>query len=212
MRISTSLFLLVGLLFACGCAGTYKPINPRILNYNYTENGNGVALSYQYDMLLVRKNKRYAKKEVKKNMRVVAVKVTNHTDSLLSFASDLSWHLGGRETIPVEPVVVGRKIKQTVPTYLLLSFLNVRNTRTDMTSQGPVTRTTLYLPTGFAMAGGNMIVAATANARFRRELNEYNLSGQKLLPGETRYGLVTFQTLGSEPVELRIKTPMVAQH
>lgn len=77
MRISTSLLLLAGLLFAGGCASTYKPVNPRILNYNYTGNGNGVALSYQYDMLLVRKNKRYAKKEVKKHLRVVAVKVTN---------------------------------------------------------------------------------------------------------------------------------------
>jgi hypothetical protein len=74
MRISTSLLLLGGLLFASGCAGTYKPITPRILNYNYTGNGNGVARSYQYDMPLVRKNKRYAKKEVKKNLWVVAVK------------------------------------------------------------------------------------------------------------------------------------------
>jgi hypothetical protein len=57
-----------------------------------------------------------------------------------------------------------------------------------------------------------MIVAATANANFRRELNQYNLSGQKLLPGETRYGLVTFQTLGSEPVELRIKSRVVARN
>jgi hypothetical protein len=202
----------VGLLFACSCAGTYKPINPRILNYNYTESSNGVSMSYQYDMLQVRRNKRYAKKEDKKNLRVVAVKVTNHTDSVLSFSNDLTWHLGGRETIPVDPLVVGKKIKQTVPTYLLLSLLNIRITETEMTSRGPVTKTTAFLPTGFLMAGGNMIVAGTANANFRRELNLYNLAGQKVSPGETKYGIVTFETLGREPVELRIKSRAVAQN
>ncbi|MBD0260966.1 MAG: hypothetical protein ICV83_35040 [Cytophagales bacterium] len=71
MRISTSLLLLAGLLFACGCAGTRTSVNPRILNYNYTGNGNGVALACQYGMRVVDKNKRYVKKEVKKNTRVV---------------------------------------------------------------------------------------------------------------------------------------------
>ncbi len=55
MRISTSL-LLAGLLFACGCASTYKPVNPRILNYNYTGNGNGVAASHPYTMPPLCKN------------------------------------------------------------------------------------------------------------------------------------------------------------
>jgi hypothetical protein len=56
MRISTSLFLLVGMLFANGCTGTRKTTSPRILNYNYTQHGKGVAVSQPYTMPPVCKN------------------------------------------------------------------------------------------------------------------------------------------------------------
>jgi hypothetical protein len=57
MRISTSLFLLVGLLFANGCTGTRKAMSPRILNYNYTQHGKGVAFLHRPGMPLMPKNK-----------------------------------------------------------------------------------------------------------------------------------------------------------
>ncbi len=44
------------MLFANGCTGTRKTTSPRILNYNYTQHGKGVAVSQPYTMPPVCKN------------------------------------------------------------------------------------------------------------------------------------------------------------
>jgi hypothetical protein len=56
MSTSKNLLLLAGLLFQCACASTHKSSHPRILNYNYTQPGKGVAASGLYTMPPVCKN------------------------------------------------------------------------------------------------------------------------------------------------------------
>ncbi|MDO1449659.1 hypothetical protein Q0590_25505 [Rhodocytophaga aerolata] len=198
MKNFTHLIFLLLVTFSFGCAGNYKAISPKKLEYHYTEENGGVSLSYRYDVLSLKGNRRYAKKEDKRDIKVVAVKVTNNTDTTLSFSQDLNWEQGNREIIPLDPTVVGKKIKQTVPTYLFYLPLTL-------------TLSTTTLPIGIPIAVGNMIVAGSSNKNFREELHQYNLSGKKIEPGQTVYGIISIDATQTAPIRLVRKESIITQ-
>lgn len=59
------------------CASRYKMIEPESINYLSVKEDKGVKFEYKYDLL----SKKYAKKEEKKGVKIVAVKVTNNSGS-----------------------------------------------------------------------------------------------------------------------------------
>ena len=86
MKLQTTFFLLVSLLVLTSCASGYKSINPKTLNYVSNNTNSGVKLEYQYNLL---KNKKYSKKETKKGVKLIAIKVTNATEKDLVFGKDI---------------------------------------------------------------------------------------------------------------------------
>ena len=64
------------------CASSFHSINPQKMPFNYTENTPDVQFSYVYDVLSMKRNKKYAKKETKLGMRVVAVRITNKSGKI----------------------------------------------------------------------------------------------------------------------------------
>ncbi len=66
------------------CASGYKMIEPKSINYVSTNETDNVKLEYKYDLL----DKKYAKKELKKDVRLVAVKITNNSEKDIMFGGD----------------------------------------------------------------------------------------------------------------------------
>jgi hypothetical protein len=52
------------------------PINPAALNYLSKNTNNGVTFEYKYSLL----DKKVCKKEYKRNLKLIAIKITNNTD------------------------------------------------------------------------------------------------------------------------------------
>jgi len=196
----------LGMMCLTSCASYYKPINAPAAPYTYSEQADGLAYSYQYDMLQLNGNKKYAKRELKNNIKVVAVKVTNTTDSTLHIGNDFKVMLGNLETTPVPPTVVAQKLKQGVPIYLLYLLLNLNFTTTV---DGQVSESK-FIPTGPPIAAYNLIVAANANSRFKQELITQNLLDKTVAPGETVFGLVSLNTLNAAPVRLMRRKPILS--
>jgi hypothetical protein len=180
------LFLVV--LFVSSCASNYNAIQPDAMPTDRQGEINGVSYGYSKNVLSKTGNKKYAKKEVKRGISILAVKIENNTDNEISVKDDLIFRMGELELEPLESVVVGDNIKQIAPLYVLygLLFLNITNNNQ-----------TLSLPIGVPIAIGNIVVASSTNRKFREDFSTYNIRDEKIAPGETVSGLVAFRDNGS---------------
>jgi len=189
------------------CASTFKSINPQKIPFSYTENAADVQFSYAYDVLSLKGNKKYVKKERKQNMRVVAVRITNNSEKALRLNENLKLIVGNNPTVPVDPTVVGQTIKQGTWIYLLYLPLNFTIGATTTTNNYGQVETTggTTLPTGPIISLGNILVASSSNKNFRTELQQFNLIGKTIEPGQTVYGLLTLRGLTTDPIKFEVQ-------
>jgi hypothetical protein len=183
--------LLAGNFLISSCASSYKPIRPETVSYDYTSTtvDSNLTTSFAYDVLTLRDNKKYAKKEVKSNLRVVSVKVVNNTSAPIHLGKDCRLLMGEREIIPLDPTIASKKLNQGVPIYLLYSLLFLNITKQSGDGYSSKTSTT-SIPIGLPIAAGNMMVASTANKIMRAELTGHNILNKTVGPGETAFGLL----------------------
>ena len=186
-----------------GCAVKYKPINPTSLSYNSHDVGDGVSLSYKYDVLRERGNRKVSNKERKQGVKLIAVKVTNHTDSVLNIGKDLIFYSGENQLYPMEPAVIRSTIRQSVPPYLFYLLLTFTTLEVHDGS------TTDTYPIGFALgpgiAFGNMALANSANKDLHKEVSEYYIMDKDVPEGETVYGIIGVRDVGYSPITVRLR-------
>src|SRR4051812_30820762 len=86
--------LLSATILSC-CAASYTPIMPEARKYHDSYNTSDSSITYacKYDVLSIRGNKRYSKKERKAGVSVLTVRFQNNTDSVIKF-SDMKVFLG----------------------------------------------------------------------------------------------------------------------
>lgn len=206
MKLTKIIFLLSIPFLLNSCASRYKTIQPTTLNYISNNTLNGVTLEYKYDLL----DKKYAKKETKKGIRLVAVKVKNNTEKDLVFGKDIKLNSeNGNELYLLENERTFKSLKQS-PTsylfYLLLSPIQFFTTKTNsygMTEQTSSTPIGLIIGPGLAL--GHMIVASNANKKFKTELNDYNINGKMIKKGETAFGLISFQSDNYDAIKIKVE-------
>ncbi|WP_201978512.1 hypothetical protein [Hymenobacter rubidus] len=201
----TSLVASALLALSTGCAGSYNAIRPdRINTYIPSHSSGPVELGYQFDVLRLRGNKKYVKKENKRGYHVAAVKVTNNWDRDVNFSRDLTLLYGDRSIIPMAPDVAAKSLRQGIAIYLLYLLLNGNYGGTYNSSTGQTTGGT-YLPLGFFLTGGNMLGAGLANGNLRKEFERYDLTNRTLHPGETVYGIMSFHESSMAPIRLEMR-------
>ncbi|RTY67714.1 hypothetical protein EKL97_12775 [Flavobacterium sp. LS1P28] len=206
MKLTTIIFLLSIVILLNSCASGYKPIQPASLNYISNNTLHGVTLEYKYDLL----NKKYAKKETKKGLRLVAVKVKNNTEKDLVFGKDIKLNFeSGNELYLLENEKTFKSLKQSPASYLFYLLLSPIQFFTTKTNSNGMTEQTSSTPIGLiigpGLALGNMIVASNANKKFKTELNDYSINGKIIKKGETVFGLITFQSDNYGAIKVRVE-------
>ncbi len=164
---------LISVILITGCASFYKPINPSALKFNATENYDGLELSYKYDVLRTKGNKKYARKELKKGLKPVAVKVTNHSDTTIVIGCNTDFYSGQIKLMTLQPDETQALLKQHAAAYLpylSLAFVNLTVTTETTSETYPV-----GLVLGPSVTLINMVTASSANKKMLSELNQYNL-------------------------------------
>jgi hypothetical protein len=172
------------------------------LQYHSHELQDGIGISYKYDVLTERGNRKYAKKEKKYGVKLVAVKVTNHTDTPLTIGKDIAFYSGQYRIFLMEPTVIRNTLKQNASSYLfylLLTFLNFSVTNDVFTQTYPV-----GLVLGPTVTLGNASLASSANKDLHYELNQHNMMNVKIGQGETVYGIIGVRDIGYYPISLRV--------
>jgi len=202
MKKSINHFIIV--FFFSSCAGSFKSINPASFQFATQSENSDAEMYYKYDVLRERGNKKYSKKELKADVKVVAVRITNTSGKTIQIGENAKVYSGNSEIRLWPPDLIHKKIKQTVPLYLLYLLLTPLEFTTYNGSESS------SFPIGFivgpGLAGGNIAVAATGNARLKQELMEFSLFDKPIKPGETIYGLVGIPQAGFLPLRL-VLTP-----
>ena len=205
--LKIAVFILFVFLFT-SCASGYKPIKPDTINYISTNQDSGVKLEYKYDLL----ENKYAKKETKKGVKLVAVKITNESENDLMFGRDIRLNYeNGNEIFVMENDKVFTTLKQSPASYLFYLLLTPMNLYTSTSSNGRVedsSSTPIGLFIGPGLAGGNMIAAGSANKKFRTELLEYNINGTILKKGETKFGLIGIKSESFDALKIKVDQPL----
>lgn len=201
-----SLMLALTLLFS-SCASSYKTVRPENLLFNAASQTDNINFNYKYDVYTETGNKKYAKKEKKKLVQVVAVKITNNTGRAIDATQDLQFFVGQQQIMPMSPEVVHNQIKQSTASHLLyLLLLPVQLTTTESVNGMETERSSFPIGVilGPALAGLNMAISATANKNMLNDLQTYNLANRKILPGETVYGLFGLHNSGYNPITVKL--------
>jgi hypothetical protein len=200
------IFLVFG-LSCVSCATSYKPIAPLSVNYNNVEEKEGVIFSYRYDVLGEKGNKKYAKKEIKKSIKVVAIRINNNGNIPLTVGSNLKIFSGSNEVKIIEPAIVQKELRQSVPSYLiylLLTPLNLNITKTDNNGRVESESYPIGLGLGPVISISNMLVSGGANKSLLMELNQFNQINKTILPGQSSYGLIGIGDIGFAPLRIEI--------
>jgi hypothetical protein len=186
------------------CAGSFKSIDPTTIHYNTQAEKSDVDLQYKYDVLRERGNKKYAKKELKAGVRIVALRITNTSDKTIRIGDNARIYSGDSEVRLWPADLIHRRVKQIAPLYLLYLLLTPLEISTS--SNGVETSS---FPIGYivgpGLAAGNVAVAATGNARLKQELMNFDLIDKPIAPGQTVYGLIGVPESGFIPLRIVVK-------
>lgn len=184
------------------CAAIYNPIEPSYLSYELAGNYSGLKLSYRYGILAELNNKRYAKKENKQKIKLVAVKIENTSNQTLVLGKDFYLTSNGQAIDFVNTADAYQKLKQK--NWQALSFLLLALTPPVQTTNGAsVADFPLGMVAGPMLAAGNIFVAINANKQFQSELQSNTILGSTIKPQETRYGIIIINTAEENPIEIK---------
>lgn len=184
--------LLLVIVFLSSCAAFYRNVSPEKINYPPSLSKEKVEISYRYDVLRDAGNKKYPKKEVKKNIRVVAIKITNNSDTLINVTKDLEFYCGSTKVTLLSPEFTKQTIKQTWPAYGLYLI-------------GCISLAPLDILVFGGIGAGNMAVAGGANKKLLLELTKNDIRNSTINKGESIIGLISFETLHSDPITVKCK-------
>lgn len=207
IRISS---LLAFAILLNSCASGYKKINPKTVNYASKSIENNILLEYKYNLL----EKKYGKKETKKGIKLIAVKITNNTENDMTFGTDFKLaYQDGNEVNVLATEKLFKTVKQSPASYLwylLLSPLQFYS-GTTTSSNGYYTETKpantfpIGVILGPGLAAGNMIAASSANRNFKNELMEFDINGKTVKKGETVYGLIGLNSDSYSSIKVQLQ-------
>lgn len=183
-----------------GCASTYRPVSLNSLPSVATAPTEDVQINYKYDILGLAGNKKYAKKEAKKNIRVIGIEIKNATGRPITLREDIDLYSGNRKIFPLEPTFAKQQLKQIAPLYLLYSLIwvTIANCERDDCTIIPI-------PVGAIIGIGNMSVAASANKHLFEDLTRYDILDKVIEPGESVTGVICIAAESGQPIEIRVK-------
>lgn len=192
--MKTLIPFLFGLItLASSCASRYNPVHPELLQYRGGVTVDSVDFKYRYDVMSENENKKYAKKELRKGYRLLAIEVTNNSSKPVTMKQDYELYHDNYLTPALPLTVAKKKLRQNAELMLLYSPVVLFTTKTEVRQVGNnlvfVQKRTNY-PIGAAIGLGNFLVALNANSKFKKELRHNDLWMQTIQPHQKRQGFL----------------------
>jgi hypothetical protein len=155
-------------------------------------------LQYKYEVLTDAKNNKNARKEEKFKVNLVAVKITNNTNSVIN-TNDLEYLCGDNRVLPLSVEMTRKWLRQKGEFHLL--YLLATPTRYYTQANTPL----VVMVIGPGLTLLNMVMANTANKKMVRNLNKYTIQNREIAPGTSFYGLAAFPGRRGDPFYAQLK-------
>lgn len=210
------IYFLTALLIISSCARPYRKINMTAIPFKENRIENKISYSVRQALMFNTKNYFYAKRELKKDLSLMAFKIINNTDTAINI-NDLQFSCGA--TIPIAPT---RKedyyndVKQKAGLYWLYSvgFMvypkpaimtvkdafgnNVQINKPDnpkkLIKNG---KQYIPIPFGLPVAAANFGIAFKANKRLKHDLEFLDLKDKVIQPHDSILGILPFKGVGN---------------
>lgn len=206
-NFTKALVTVVAIVLLSGCASSYKSLYPENMHYEARSESNGVVLQYKHGVLGEQGNKKYVKKETRNFVKVVAVKLTNNSASMIDVSQDVKFFSGPNQFSPLEPTLAHSRLKQGVPIYLLYMLFTPLQITRSTSVNGRITESS-STPIGVVLGPGltlfNILRAGSANQSMLRNLQQYSVLNRQIAPGETLHGLVVIPNGSYNPLTIQV--------
>lgn len=179
-------------LFFCGCASKYIAIDWQEKSNAMSNTQSEIELRYKED-IVNKSNKKYLKKIVKKDLRIVAVEITNNTDQNIKIDSNAFFFLGYTSVTLLGPEESVDMVQQERFLYFLYMLLATIWVEVESTSNATLTANLGVIP-GLILTILNFTKASTANKQFISDLEQFDLRKTIIEPGEKVKGIINFQS------------------
>ncbi len=193
MKKSILFYLTIPVLLLTGCASGYREIKPASLTYQTKTEENNTQIEYQTNLL----DGKYAANERKVGLTLVAVKITNNTGHDISIRNNLKIYAGDKELSIATLNNFYELTRQDASKslwFLALAPVNVYGFNQTSSGSSITSQSSSFYPIGIilgpALAFGNQAAANGANRRYKKELDNNDLSEKTILTGRTEYGLI----------------------
>lgn len=203
---TTMLFATCALISSC--AASYKSIYPESISYvGGNSSAKGVEVGYHHNVLPEKENKKYHRKELKSGTQLVALKITNNTDSILELNKNFALYSGQSplNIVPIDRTFV--QLKQQPAWYLLYCLLTLSTYSGTTTTNGSnfTSKSDVKIyPIGVPIAIANVIIASSANKKFKEEMVKYSPNNREIKKGETGYFLIGISSTTFQPIDLKM--------
>jgi hypothetical protein len=195
-------FFIITSLFLMGCATGYQEIKTSALTYQSKTENDNVQIEYQTNLL----TGKYATNEVKTGATLVAVKISNNTGHDLIVKDNIKIYAGTSQLQPMSLNSFYGLTRQNAEKslwFLALTPLNAYSFNQTTSGSAVTSQSNKFYPIGIilgpALAFGNQAAANSANRKFRKELDDNDISGKIIPTGQTAYGLIA---LRADPLQL----------
>jgi len=203
------IFLLIAILIISSCARPYRKINMTSIPFKENRVENKISYSVRQGLMYNTRNFFYAKKEQKKDLSLMAIKIINKSELPINI-NDLQFSCGA--SVPIAPI---RKedyynaIKQKAGLYWLYSVGFMVYPKPAVTKD-PVTgvqtnqpnnpkkfikngKQYIPLPFGLPVAAANYGIAYRANKKLKNDLEYLDLANKVIQPGDSIFGILSFK-------------------
>jgi hypothetical protein len=197
-------FLFIPEILFSGCANSFKAINLTKMNYTNIQNcNNKLEVSYIYNIMVISKNISLAAKEKKNCYSTVAVRIKNISETCRMITQDnFRVYDNVNELKTPDKDLYFNRIKQWpgyYGVYAILGFLP------SIGNQKSSTRDSEYENLGFLLMGVtasalNIVATNQANYKFKKFMNDNDIYGKTIKPGETVYGIVIINNANFDPL------------
>jgi hypothetical protein len=186
------------LAILASCARSFHTLNPTMYYFDNTKPlTEEINVSYLYDIQNISRNKPYARKERKKYIKLVALKIDNNSDKELiltrdNFAIKTS---SGRDIEIISNEQYNKAIRQYSGTYALFYGLSGFGYEWgEVNGEEYSTLSYNFLP--LIIGVGNAFFAEASNNNQKQNMNNLQIYGKSLKPHSSMHGLIAIKDMG----------------
>jgi hypothetical protein len=206
-HLKTFISITIVSLFFTSCASVYHSINPTTLDFQSKSGDSSFRVEYQTNLL----TGKYAKREIKSDVYLIAVKVTNNSGREIILRNNLKILSGEKEVTSMALSSFYDATQQNPEKSLMFLFITPLNAYSfsQTTDAGQVTSQKIkFFPIGIILGPVLSLVnraeAKAANKKFKNELDKNDILERVIPAGHIDYGLIAIRDVSSSDLIFKI--------